>query len=128
LAEITPPLFVHAMFLPNPAGWSVSMSVHAQSLCSTVGRFFVSSISYLCTLRFLDQRLVLTPFWQYQASFSLSILPLGTLVAVFSYAGKTKTDKSMCQGTYVVLVVISTKFAMEFSMKFNQRLGQSWLK
>jgi len=69
LAEITPPLFVHAMFLPNPAGWSVSMSVHAQSLCSTVGRPFVSSISYLCTLRFLDQHLVLTPFWQYQASF-----------------------------------------------------------
>ena len=98
MAEITPPLFVHAMFLPNPAGWSVSMSVHAQSLCSTVGGLFVSSISYLCTLRFLSTLSSLLS-GSIKLVFSLSILPLGTLVAVFSYAGKTKTDKSTCQGT-----------------------------
>jgi len=76
----------------------------------------------------ISQHLVLAPSASIKLVFSLSILHLGTLVTVFSYAGMRKKGKSTCQGTYVVLVVISRKFAMEFSMKFNRTLGQNWLK
>ena len=100
----------HFLCMPSfcPTLWAgrCQLSMHAQSLCSTVGWLFVSSIGYLCTLRFICI-LCLLLSGSIKLVLSLSILPLGTLVTALSYEGKTKTDKNMCQGTYVVLVVIS---------------------